>query len=197
MSGSLLRDIGPVSTGHSAETGWRNADGRLYVANGGRTAPARVYRVNTTTDVVEQSYNFTTLGNNALVAVDNVADTMKVFYGPDSAVPARYHVRTATFVNGAQIGGEILIPKNLGVPQGLEIIGSQILYLHSMPNGDGTHRNWITVFHAVTGARLGQITVHISDESEGIAVDPATRTVYIGQKGPNKVYKMQPAYVPF
>ncbi len=29
------------------------------------------------------------------------------------------------------------------------------------------------------------------------AFDPVTGTVYIGQKGPNKVYKMQLAYVPF
>ena len=77
------------------------------------------------------------------------------------------------------------------------MVDSQILYLRSIPNGDVTHRNWITVFDAVTGARSGQITVPIPDESEGIAFDSSTDTVYVGQKGPNKVYKMQPAYIPF
>ena len=192
-TGALLYDTGLIGIGHVAELGWRDADGRLYVANGGKASPTHIYKVDPSTGVIEQDYNLETLGNNAMVAVDNALDRMKVFYGP-VAPDNNYRIRTVDF--DGTLGDEFTVKRSLGVPQGIEVIGDRMLYLYSKPWGDksGNHYNWINVY-SLTGALLETINLpSLIDESQGLAVDAATNTVFIGAKGPNAVYQLQPAY---
>jgi hypothetical protein len=192
-TGALLYDTGLIGIGHAAELDWRDADGRLYVANGGKTNPTHVYKVDPATGIIEQDYNLEKLGNNGMVAVDNAADQMKLFYGP-VAPDNNYRIRTVAF--DGTLGGEFAVKRILGVPQGIEVIGDRILYLYSKPWGDKSknHYNWINVY-SFTGALLETINLKsLVDESQGISVDPADGTAYIGAKGPNAVYKLNPAF---
>lgn len=192
-TGALLSDTGLIRIGHAAELAWSNADSRLYVANGGQTNPTHVYKVNPTSGVIEQDYNFEKLGNNGMVAVDNTAGNMKLFYGP-VAPDNNYRIRNVAF-DGA-LGDLFVVRRSLGVPQGIEVVNDRILYLYSKPWGDGSgnHNNWINVY-SLTGALLETISLTtLIDESQGLSVDPADNTVYVGAKSPNAVYKLQPAF---
>lgn len=195
-TGSLLADTGLIRIGHAAELDWRSADSKLYVANGGRTNPTHVYKVNATSGVIERDYNFASLGNNGMVAIDDTAGNMKLFYGP-VAPDNNYRIGTVDF-SGA-LAAQFVVKKKLGVPQGIDVAGDQILYLYSKPWGDGSgnHNNWIAVY-SQTGTVLGTIPLpSLIDEGQGLAIDSGTNTVYIGAKGPNAVYKLEPAFVPF
>lgn len=195
-TGTLLSDTGLIRVGHAAELDWRDADSRLYVANGGRTNPTHVYKVNAASGAIERDYDFADLGNNGMVAIDNAAGNMKLFCGP-VAPDKNYRIRNVDF--DGVLGTEFVVNKSLGVPQGIDVISDQVLYLYSKPWGDGSgnHNNWIVVY-SLTGALLGTIPLPtLIDESQGLAIDPADNTVYIGAKGPNAVYKLQPSYVPF
>ena len=195
-TGTLMSVTGLIRIGHAAELGWRNADSRLYVANGGRTNPTHVYKVNPTSGAIERDYNFANLGNNGMVAIDNTAGNMKLFYGP-VASDNNYRIRTVSF--SGTLGAQFVVKKSLGVPQGIDVIDNQVLYLYSKSRGDGSrnYNNWITVY-SLGGTLLGTISLPtLVDESEGLSVDPANNIVYIGAKGPNAVYKLRPAFVPF
>lgn len=195
-AGAMLSDTGLIRIGHAAELSWRDADSRLYVANGGATNPSHVYKVKPVSGVIEQDYNFEKLGNNGMVAVDNGTGNMKLFYGP-VAPDNNYRIRNVGF-DGA-LGDWFVVKRSLGVPQGIEVIGDQILYLYSKPWGDGSgnHNNWIAVY-SFSGNILGTINLPtLIDEGEGLSVDPANNTVYIGAKGPNAVYKLEPPFVSF
>jgi hypothetical protein len=192
-TGALLYDTGLIAIGHAAELDWRDADGRLYVANGGKTSPTHVYKVDPGTGIIEQDYNFGALGNNGMVAVDNAADQMKLFYGP-VASDNNYRIRSVAF--DGTLGDVFAVKRTLGVPQGIEVIGDRILYLYSKPWGDKSknHYNWINVY-SFTGALLETISLpSLIDESQGISINPADGTAYIGAKGPNAVYKLSPAF---
>src|SRR6266542_3028720 len=92
----------------------------------------------------------------------------------------------------ADFDGTILSQFNITdsrFPQGIEVLGNEILYYTS-----GITANRIDVY-SVTGTKLYAIPVPISAEAEGLSIDETTRTVYIGTRGPDAVYKMSPAFV--
>jgi hypothetical protein len=192
-AGTWLSDSGLIGIGHVAELDWRDADGKLYVANGGKTSLTHVYKVDPVSGVIELDYNFEKLGKNGMVAIDNAADTMKVFYGP-VAPDKNYRIREVSF--DGTLGSMFVVNRGLGVPQGIEVLGDRILYLYSKPWGDGTknHNNWINVY-SLSGALLQTISLStLFDESQGLSANPADNIVYVGAKGPNGVYKLLPAF---
>ena len=118
-----------------------------------------------------------------MVAVDNSNGRLLVFAGP---MEAPYTVSTADF-NGT-ILNQFSILEHLGTPQGIEVIGNEILYYTSQ-----TTNNNIAIY-STAGTKLYSIAVPIAAEGEGMSIDEATRTVYEGARG-DGVYKMSPSFV--
>jgi hypothetical protein len=185
-TGTEVKRSGLLALGHAAEIGFRQADGKFYVATGGGSNPTYVNVVDMrpTTPVITQTYNFTSLGNNGMVAIDNTNDRMVVFAGP-SAGP-----HTIAFANySGTITSQFSIP-NTGTPQGIEVVGSEILYLTSA--SDKSY-NTITAY-SFTGTKLYSKNVAVANESEGLSVNNQTNEVYLGFHNPRWVYKVTPAW---
>jgi hypothetical protein len=185
-SGTEVKRSGLLPLGHAAEIAYRQADGNFYVATGGDTNPTYVSVVDMrpATPVVKRTYDFTSLGNNGMVAIDNKNDRMVVFAGPGGGP------HTIAYANfSGTITSQFTVPYS-GVPQGIEAVGDQILYLTSA--SDKSY-NTITVFGS-TGTKLYAINVPIANESEGLAADYQSNKVYLGFHGPRQVYAMSPAF---
>lgn len=189
-TGAEVKRSGRLDIGHAAEASYRQANERLYIANGGLNGdPTFVYEVDMqlATPVIERTIDFTNLGSNGMVAVDNSDGRLLVFTGPNNGP---YTISVADF-NGAVLE-QFNIPTGLGLPQGIEVIGNEILYYTSFSSTP--RHNQITVF-STTGTKLYAINVPVEIEGEGLSIDETTRTVYVGTHKPNQVYKMSPAFV--
>jgi len=185
-SGTELKRGNNLSLGHGAEVSYRQANGNLYVANGGLlNEPTYVYEVDMSksTPIIRNTINFSSLGANGMVAVDNSNGRLLVFTGPNGGP---YTISTADF-NG-KVLNQFSISEHLGTPQGIEVIGNEILYYTSQ-----TSNNLITVY-STAGTKLYSINVPITAEGEGLSIDEATRTVYVGARKQG-VYRMSPAFV--
>jgi len=186
-SGAELKRTPGLPMGHGAEVSYSQANGNLYIANGGLSgSPTYVYEVNMRLDppVIVRTIDFSSLGFNGMVAVDNGNGRLVVFTGPNGGP---YTVSTVDF--DGTILSQFSIAEPLGTPQGIEMIGNEILYYTSQKTD-----NNIAIYSAA-GRKLYSIPVPIANEGEGLSIDEATRTVYVGTHGPNTVYKMSPAFV--
>ncbi len=185
-SGAEIKRTGGLAMGHGAEVSYRQADGNLYIANGGLSGtPTYVYEVDMRlpTPVIARTIDFSSMGSNGMVAVDNGNGRLVVFAGPNGGP----YTAATTDLDGT-ILSKFSIAGGLGTPQGIEMIGNEILYYTSKsPN------NNIAVY-STTGTLLYSIPIPIADEGEGLSIDEATRTIYVGTHYPRRVYKMSPTF---
>src|SRR6266542_3782827 len=185
-SGAEIKRTGGLAMGHGAEVSYRQADGNLYIANGGLSGtPTYVYEVDMRlpTPVIARTIDFSSMGSNGMVAVDNGNGRLVVFAGPKGGP----YTAATTDLDGT-ILSKFSIAGGLGTPQGIEMIGNEILYYTSKsPN------NNIAVY-STTGTLLYSIPIPIADEGEGLSIDEATRTIYVGTHYPRRVYKMSPTF---
>lgn len=192
-TGSVVKDAGALDLGHAAEMGYRQADGKFYVANGGTTddAKVRVVDLRKTKPVVEDTYDFTSLGHDAMVAIDNTNDRMVVFAGPSRSSDV---MALASFGAGT-VMSMFKVP-DLGTPNGLEVVGSTILYLSTLTSTQQSQArrcNTLTAF-SFTGTRLYSLPIPVIGEGEGLAADETTGQLSFGLRPPGAVYKMSPAW---
>ena len=188
-SGRELKRTDKLAIGHSAEASYRQANGKLYIANGGLTgSPTFVYEVDMrqAVPVVERTLDFTSLGSNGMVAVDNSNGQLLVFAGPNGGP---YTIATADF--DGNVLSKFSIVEKLGIPQGIEVLGNEILYYTSLSTTPKS--NQITVF-SIAGTKLYTIAVPIAAEGQGLAIDETTRKVYVGTINTNQLNKMSPAF---
>ena len=191
-TGTKVRDVGSLNLGHAAEMGYRKANGKFYVANGGPDDKAKVAVVNMAAakPTVEDTYDFSTIGVDAMVAVDNDNDRMVLFGGPkrteDTISFGSFSSRTRE---------KAFDMPNLGTPNGLEVVGSKILYLATLKTSDKQDRvcNTMTAFN-FTGTAQYALPIPVIGEGEGLAADQVTGQLYVGFKSPNSVYKVSPAW---
>lgn len=185
-SGKVKKDAAGLDLGHAAEVAFRNADGKLYVASGGGDQPTyvRVVDMSKTTPTVEKTYDFTALGEDGMVAVDNANDQMVVFAGTSGGT---HTVALADFATGT-IKSHFTVPA-LGTPNGIEVLGSTILYLTTY----NKKCNVITAF-SLTGQPQYSVPLTLPGEGEGLAADNTTGDLYVGERPPNSVYKIAPAW---
>ncbi|GAA2396185.1 hypothetical protein Cme02nite_64900 [Catellatospora methionotrophica] len=183
-TGTEIKRSGLLALGHAAEISFRQADGNFYVATGGGSNPTYVNVVDMrpATPVIKKTYNFTALGNNGMVGIDNKNDRMVVFAGPSGGP---YTIAFANF--SGTVTSSFTLP-NLGTPQGIEVAGDQVLYYTSGPN---YAYNTITVFSA-TGTNLYSINVPVTNEGEGLAINTQSNQLYLGFHNPRRVYSMSP-----
>lgn len=192
-AGSVVKNAGSLDLGHAAEMGYRKADGKHYVANGGTTDDAKVKVVDmrAARPVVQDTYDFTTLGHDAMVAIDNTKDQMAIFAGPnrDSDVIAFADFATRRVTSSFKV-------RNLGTPNGLEVVGSKVLYLSTLSSTQANQArrcNTLTAF-SLTGTELYSLPIPVIGEGEGLAADQATGQLYFGLRPPGSVYRMSPSW---
>lgn len=163
-TGKEIRRSGLLPLGHAAELSFRQADGNLYVATGGGSNPTYVNVVDMrpATPVVRRTYDFTALGNNGMVAVDNANDRMVVFAGPTGGP---YTVAFADF--SGTVSSRFTLP-DLGTPQGIEVVDGTVLYYTS---AEGFTHNTVTVL-GTSGAVLDTIDVPIANEGRASRSTP-------------------------
>jgi hypothetical protein len=73
-SGTALKRSGNLSVGYGAEVSYRQANGNFYICNGGMSeSPTHVYEVdmNQKIPAVKRTIDFSNLGPNGMVAVNN------------------------------------------------------------------------------------------------------------------------------
>jgi hypothetical protein len=74
--------------------------------------------------------------------------------------------------------------------RGIEVIGNKILFFASRRTGRAT----TLPFTAPQEPSYITFRVAIALEGEGLSIDEATRTVYVGTHYPNRVDRMSPAF---
>lgn len=184
-AGRELSRTGRLPLGHAAEVAYRPADGLLYVSTGGAQAASAVNAVDVRRSPAAVVRTFPyggALAGNAMVAVDQVRDRMLVFGGP-SAGPWTY-----AWADWAGRTGASFTTPAFGVPQGLEVVGDEVLVLTSAP-GHAT----ITVLD-LAGRVRRSLDVPVADEAEGLSADPRTGRLWLGFHDPGRVAAVTPAY---
>jgi alpha-1,2-mannosyltransferase len=172
--GKRLKSSGPLPIGHTAELGYRRADGDIYAATGGATNPTfvNVIDMRPAKPKIVRRYDFTALGSNGMVAIDNAADRMVVFAGPSGGP---YTIALADF--HGRVVTRFAVPDE-GVPQGLEVIGHRIVLLASA--SDGTSNKIVAL--SDTGTIHRQSVIGMATETEGLTAGPQTGTLYFGTR---------------
>ncbi len=195
MNGDVRKTSPDLPLGHCAEIAYRNADGTLYAVDyvsGASVARVRVVDMDRPTPAVVKTLDITRYGLAGMVTIDNARDQLVVFGGRS---PYRFNflaLSKAKSHTTARWLREVTYRSSLGLPQGLEVVGDELLFMTSnAQNGSLTH-NRIHVFDR--NARYkSYINVPIARESQGLAV-AGDNTLYFGLKRNNSVWVMSPAY---
>lgn len=178
--------------GHGAEADYRVKDHRLYVVNGGMDsestgADTKVYGV--TLDAhhvasgVVQTYDFTWLGRNGLVAVNNKDDTLITMGGHDAG-PWTLTVHNFNHAARNTALSNVTITDPGVLLQGLAVVGGNYWVYVSA----GTTSR-IDKFDAC-GHIISRTVLPFTGEAEGITVNPITGSVYAGAHSANRVMRI-------
>jgi hypothetical protein len=180
--------------GHAAELDFRVANGNLYVANGGLQSEAtgsdtKVFEVSLSAGIAQKitrTYDFTYLGHNGMVAVDNINDRLLVIGGPDVGP---WKLVTMPFSTGVKSSPLTITDPHI-VLQGLAVVkGALWLYVSDQAT-TSTAKARIDVFKLVSGVLMSKNRLSFTGEAEGMAVNPLTGSVYIGAHSPNRVMRV-------
>lgn len=197
LSGSAQKTSPNLPLGHCAEIDYRSKDGTIYAVdyNGGSVAQVRVVDMDLAQPTIVKTFDVTRYGLGQMVSIDNARDQMLVKGGSRPyrfnyfALAGTKSATTATWLR------EVTYAPNLGMPQGLEIVGDDMLFLTTNFANGGIGSNRIHIL-GLDGAYQTYINVPITRESEGLGIDPRTNNLYLGFHKPNSVYRMSPAYQP-
>ena len=202
--GTLVSSLGPLPISHVAELAYSTTTDRLYAATGGKSTPTKVFVLDPTdpqwgmdapTDpasVIKATYDFSaTLGNNAMVAVDDVDKRLLVFSGATGAFSVSSVTltpSTETDANGAPVvpAGTITATAPVaitGVPQGMDLVGQQLwIYTSDVKQpGSKVKLNRVEKYD-LTGTALytaqagASADLYWGGEGEGMATVAATDT---------------------
>ena len=179
--GNKISETSSMAIGHCAEIAYRASTGKIYVSNGGGTNPTHVYVVDYATSAILIDLDYTSLGNSALVAIDNVHDYMilhATLTGGDTGTP------TFTIINlvNSDVIATFSIPTQ-GIPQGLESDGKNIYFYTD---------NKVTILD-YEGTILSSYAVDKNGESEGLTLASEYGTTFIamGYSTPNRIYALR------
>lgn len=206
-TGTRTASLGPLPIPHMAELAYSATTGMLYAATGGATTSSKVvvidpldpqWTAQPQTDpsaAIRATYDYSsTLGDNAMVAVDDAAGRLLVFSG----ATGHYAVSTVALTDGPVPAGTIISTTPIaitGVPQGIDLVGGQLWIYTSIP---GRRINHIEKYDPTTDALLPAAATPSADlywggEGEGMATvaDSAAGEglpagVYLGAHDPNR-----------
>lgn len=123
MSGVEVGRSVNLPTEHTSSMVYNNNNSKLYVANGGENAGAKVFIVNPSSLAIEQTLNFSNLGSSALIAIDNNNNILLHVGQSDASAKTIYKINQS---NNSEV---LFTINNLGTPQGLAVYKNSIFYL--------------------------------------------------------------------
>ena len=192
LNGRVLKRSPELPLGHCAEIAYRKADGTIYAVDytkGGSTAHVRVVDMSRRVPAVVKTMNVATYGLGQMVAIDNARDQLLLKGG---SAPYRFNFFALSGVKGDTTMRwlrQVTFRPPLGTPQGLEVVGNRFLFLSSYAGGGSTAYNRIHVF-SLRGTYKRFLHVRLARESEGLALAPGRRLLYLGFHKPKAVYQM-------
>lgn len=225
--GVLRSSLGPLPIPHVAELAYSTTTGMLYAANGGANLPTKIWVIDPAdpqwgmaapTDpaaVIRTSWDLGTLGNNAMVAVDDANSRLLVFSGSTGSfqiTPVSLTDVTATDSDGNTIvvtpagtpGPSVPIAIT-GVPQGIDLVGQQLWIYTSMKKVNHVATYDLSASTLLTApAASTESDLSWGGEGEGLATVAATDTndglpawIYVGAHaplpgGPNRLGQLVP-----
>lgn len=122
MSGVEIGRSANLPIEHSSSMVFNKNNGKLYVANGGGTAGAKVFIINPSSLTIEQTFDYSSLGASALITLDKDNNLILHVGQSDAGVKTIYRINHS---NNAQ---EMFTINNLGTPQGLAVYRNSIFY---------------------------------------------------------------------
>lgn len=122
MSGVEIGRSANLPIEHSSSMVFNKITGKLYVANGGGTAGAKVFIINPSSLTIEQTFDYTRLGMSALISLDKDNNLLLHVGQSDGSTKTIYKIDQS---NNAQAMFTI---NNLGTPQGLAVYHNSIFY---------------------------------------------------------------------
>lgn len=122
MSGVEIGRSANLPIEHSSSMVFNKINGKLYVANGGGTAGAKVFIINPSSLTIEQTFDYSSLGASALITLDKDNNLILHVGQSDAGVKTIYRINQS---NNAQ---EMFTINNLGTPQGLAVYRNSIFY---------------------------------------------------------------------
>lgn len=122
MSGVEIGRSANLPIEHSSSMVFNKINGKLYVANGGGTAGAKVFIINPSSLTIEQTFDYSSLGASALITLDKDNNLILHVGQSDAGVKTIYRINQS---NNAQAMFTI---NNLGTPQGLAVYRNSIFY---------------------------------------------------------------------
>ncbi|GAA4754172.1 hypothetical protein GCM10025783_28990 [Amnibacterium soli] len=223
--GTLMSSLGPLPISHVAELAYSTTTDRLYAATGGAKTPTKIFVLDPTdpqwgmdaptdpTAVIKGVYDFSgTLGNNAMVAVDDANKRLLVFSGATGA----YSVSSVTLTPSAETdeNGVPLVPAGTitatapvsisGVPQGMDLVGQQLWIYTSTKKVNRVEKYDLTNSALYTAQASTSADLYWGGEGEGMATVAASDTndglpawIFVGahsavKGGPNMLGRLVP-----
>ena len=122
MSGIEIGRSANLPIEHSSSMVFNKISGKLYVANGGGTAGAKVFIINPSSLTIEQTFDYSSLGMSALITLDKDNNLLLHVGQSDGSAKTIYKIDQS---NNAQAMFTI---NNLGTPQGLAVYHNSIFY---------------------------------------------------------------------
>lgn len=229
-SGRLVGSLGPLPIPHVAELAFSTTTGMLYAATGGASTPTKVFvldpldpqwTMEQPTDpsaVIREAYDFSgQLGNNAMVAVDDVNSRLLVFSGSTGSFSVSSVTLTATPVTdstGAQVLNDDGSPKTIpagtitatvpvaitGMPQGMDLVGQQLWIYTSLKKVNHIAKYDLSASTLLTASAADAAgDLYWAGEGEGMATVAATDTgdglpawIYVGAHSTNRIGELVP-----
>jgi hypothetical protein len=196
--GTLMSSLGPLPIPHVAELAYSTTTDRLYAATGGAKTPTQIFVLDPTdpqwgmdapTDpasVIKDTYDFsTTLGNNAMVAVDDVNKRLLVFSGATGAFSVSSVTLTPSTTTAAD-GTTTTVPAGTitatapvaitGVPQGMDLVGQQLWIYTSTSKLNRVEKYDLTSSALYTPQASTTADLYWGGEGEGMATVAASDT---------------------
>lgn len=178
--------------GHAAELEWRAVDDHLYVANGGTAGTGvltKVFAVHLDARgiavFISKTYDYTALGANGMVTVDNATDTMYVIGGPNAGP-----WRVVPHVFGHADSPSFTVDDPGIILQGIGVSADGQLWIYVSDPTAGASNSRMDVFDLGSGDPVSETVLSFSGEGEGMAVNPTTGSVYVGARQPNRVMRL-------
>ena len=122
MSGVEIGRSANLPIEHSSSMVFNKISGKLYVANGGGTAGAKVFIINPSTLTIEQTFDYSSLGMSALIALDKDNNLLLHVGQSDGSVKTIYKIDQSDNAEA------MFTINNLGTPQGLAVYHNSIFY---------------------------------------------------------------------
>jgi hypothetical protein len=211
-AGLRVSSLGPLPIAHVAELAYSTVTGMLYAATGGAQTPTKVFVLDPTdpqwstptdpTQAIRRTFDYSgTLGNNAMVSVDDAGNRLLIFSGAAGA----YSISSATLQDSTDLddagnpkvpAGTITATRGVtirGVPQGMDLVGGQLWIYTSLKGKNLVEKYDLDGSGLFTTAASTEGLLYWGGEGEGMATVQATDTgdglpawIFVGAHNPVK-----------